>query len=302
MANVQKIDPKHLPMKQIIQSDTIKQRFAEVLKDRAPQFLSSIVSVVNSNKDLSKVDQTSVLNAAMTAATLNLPINQNLGFFYIVPYGSIAQAQMGYKGYIQLAQRSGLYQRLTAVPVYQDEFGGWNPLTEELGYTPNFEDRAKNEKPVGYVAYFQLTNGFKKTVYWTWKQVDDHRKKFSKSGGSGDQPKGVWASNYDAMALKTVITNLLTKWGPMTTDIQRAVDIDESDASDQLNANEAEPKDVTPGSSLEQFLGNTDQQQASASTNKYEGVTQNELKPDITHDPNEHAEQTSLTDDGLPFK
>lgn len=282
---MQRIDPKHAPMKALIQSDTIRKRFGEVLKDRAPQFLSSIVSVVNSNMALEKVDQTSVLNAAMTAATLDLPINPNLGFFYIVPYGGTAQAQMGYKGYIQLAQRSGQYQRITALPIYQDEFKSWNPLTEELDYQPNFHDRNRNEKPVGYVAYFRLNNGFEKTVYWTYQQVDDHRKRFSQAGGKGGEPKGVWKDNFDAMALKTVIRNLITKWGPMTTDIQQANDADESvKPVDTVET----PKDVTPGASLENFLD-----QPAPSDKKIKEVTHDDPAP-------KQAEQTSLTDDDLP--
>nr|WP_269082179.1 recombinase RecT [Lactobacillus selangorensis] len=141
----------------------------------------------------------------------------------------------GYKGYIQLAQRSGQYKHLNAIAVYEDEFKGFNPLTEEIKYEPNFRDRDAGEQPVGYVGYFQLVNGFEKTVYWTRKQIDDHRKQFSKMSGK-DKPTGVWASNFDAMALKTVLRNLLSKWGPMTVDMQTAVVSDEESP---------EPVDVT---------------------------------------------------------
>lgn len=162
---------------------------------------------------------------------------------YIVPYNHRATPQMGYKGYIQLAQRSGQYKHLNAIPVYADEFKSWNPLTEEIDYQPNFHDRDAKEQPVGYLGYMELLNGFSKTVFWTHQQIDDHRKNFSQAGGKGkDTPKGVWADHFDAMALKTVLRNLLTKWGPMTVDIQTA-----SDAEDGLYDHlDEERKDVTP--------------------------------------------------------
>ena len=225
MNNHQVAQRSQYTVKQLVKTDLVKEKFSDVLGKRAPQFTTSLINVVNSNYQLQNVDANSVIASALVAASLNLPINQNLGYMYIVPYGGKAQPQMGYKGYIQLAQRSGQYKKITAVPVYEDEFEGWNPLTEEIKYTPQFKDRDKNDEPVGYYARFELLNGFVKSVYWTRKQVDNHRKQFSKSGGN-NEPKVVWASNFDAMALKTVIRNLLTKWGPMTVDMQTADNAD----------------------------------------------------------------------------
>lgn len=224
-------------------SKAIKDKFTNVLGKRAPQFMTSLINVVNSNYDLKQCDSGSVIASALVAAALDLPINQNLGYMYIVPYKHRATPQMGYKGYIQLAQRSGQYKHLNAIPVYADEFKSWNPLTEEIDYQPNFHDRDAKEQPVGYLGYMELLNGFSKTVFWTHQQIDDHRKNFSQAGGKGkDTPKGVWADHFDAMALKTVLRNLLTKWGPMTVDIQTA-----SDAEDGLYDHlDEERKDVTP--------------------------------------------------------
>ena len=220
-----------------------------MLGKKAPQFISSLINVVNSNTELKKVDQNSVIAAALVAAALDLPINQNFGYMYLVPYkgkGSYqgkAQPQMGYKGYIQLAQRSGQYLHLNAISVYEDEFEGWNPLTEELKYEPNFHDRNKDENPVGYVGYFKFQNGFEKTVYWTREQIDQHRQKFSKMSGK-QKPTGVWATDFDAMALKTVLRNLIGKWGPMTVDMQTAYNADEEVAD--TSPIDEETKDVTP--------------------------------------------------------
>ena len=241
-----------IPVKELVRSDSIKNKFNEVLGKRGPQFVSSIVNIVNSNQSLKNVDQMSVISSALVAASLDLPINQNFGYMYIVPYKGQAQPQMGYKGYIQLAQRSGQYKRLNAISVYKDEFHGWNPLTEELNYTPEFRDRDKDEQPIGYVGSFKLLNGFEKTVFWTHAMIDDHRQKFSKMSGQ-QEPSGVWASDFDAMALKTVLRNLIGKWGPMSVDMQTAFLTDE-DAMDETNEikdvevtehNDAPAKDVT---------------------------------------------------------
>lgn len=252
---------QNLPVKQLLKMPSIEARFNQVLDKRAPQFMSSLASAVATNSELQEADQMSVISSAMVVATLDLPINPSLGFAYIVPFNEKnrqtgkwskrAQPQIGYRGYIQLAQRSGDYKALNALPVYEDEFGGWNPLTEELKYVPNFHDRDEKEKPVGYAAYFTLLNGFKKTVYWTYQQVDNHRKRFSQSGGKGkNEPKGVWATNYEAMALKTILKSLLTKWGPMTTDMQTAaINDDQPVQNDDAPAAE-QVKDVTPENSI----------------------------------------------------
>ena len=241
--NNQVANTQQITVKQFVNMNSTKKRFEDVLGKRAPQFMSSLVSVVNSNQSLQHVNAGSVINSALVAATLDLPINPSLGYMYIVPYKGQAQPQMGYKGYIQLAQRSGQYKRLNAIAVYADEFQGWNPLTEEIDYQPNFHDRS-GEQPIGYIGYLELLNGFQKTVYWTREQIDEHRKKFSKMSG-GDNPKGVWKDNFDAMALKTVLRNLLTKWGPMTVDMQAAYNADEEEHVEPI-------RDVTPESNSEE--------------------------------------------------
>lgn len=238
-------------LKQLTQSQTVINKFSNVIGKRAPQFLSSVLSLANNNKQFDNVDPNTIMGAAMVAATLDLPVNPNLGYMYIIPYKNSAQAQIGYKGYIQLAQRSGLYKHLNAVSIYADEFKSYNPLTEKLDYEPHFKNREKNEEPVGYVGYFELMNGFSKTVYWTREQIDDHRKRFSKMSGK-DQPTGVWRDNFDAMALKTVIRNLLSKWGPLSTEMEAAYENDESTTT--LETDEVKRKDVTPQEEQAQAL------------------------------------------------
>ena len=199
-------------VKSLLNSPTIKKRFEEVLGKRAPQFMTSIVNLVNSDANLQKCDQMSVISSCMVAATLDLPVDKNLGYAWVVPYGNKATFQLGYKGYIQLALRTALYRAINAIPVHEGELQKWNPLTEEL--VIDFTKK-KSDAIIGYAGYFELNNGFRKTVYWTKEQIEAHRRKFSKSDFG-------WKNDYDAMALKTVIRNMLSKWGILSIEMRQA--------------------------------------------------------------------------------
>ncbi|TPR16674.1 recombinase RecT [Apilactobacillus timberlakei] len=247
------INPATTPVKNLVKLPGVQKMLNDSLKDRAPQFMTSVVSIVDNNHALQDVDQMSVIQAAMIATSLNLPINQNLGFMWLVPYKEydqqakqyhkIAQAQIGYKGYIQLAIRTGQYQSLNAVAVHEGELRAWNPLTEDFDYDPTTKI---SDKVIGYAGFFQLNNGFKKTVYWTKEQMEQHKNRFSKM-----YKRSPWNSDYDAMAIKTVIRNMLSKWGIMSTEMVTAltsdeqtpekVDVEESDASTE----DEQPKDIT---------------------------------------------------------
>lgn len=240
-----------IPMKTLVKQEKVQEMVKSTLKDKADQFLTSLVSIVNSNQTLQDVDQVSVIQSAMIAASLNLPINQNLGFMWLVPYNhkdkqtnewvKTAQAQIGYKGYIQLAIRTGQYKALNAIAVHEGELSMWNPLTEESDYNPL---NKQSDTVVGYMGYFELTSGFKKTVYWSKSQMEDHKKKYSKNY---DKPKSTWNTDYDAMAIKTVLRNLLSKWGIMTTELETALVNDEAEPEPQnIEAEESyeEPKNA----------------------------------------------------------
>lgn len=273
-------------VKQLLSADAVKAKFDDVLGKKAPQFTTSLINVVNSNYQLKKADANSVIASALVAASLDLPVNQSLGYMYIIPYGNTAQPQIGYKGYIQLAQRSGQYKHLNAIPVYEGELKSWNPLTEEVEYEPK-QDRDTNEQPIGYLGYMELLNGFSKTVYWTHKQIDDHRKEFSKSGGK-DTPKGVWKDHYDAMALKTVLRNLLTKWGPMTVDMQSA-DMADSGQYDHLDEErrEVQAEEAEPDADeiINQALESSQDQRVEKGDNDANQNVQEELLKDGTITP-----------------
>ncbi|SHH54409.1 recombination protein RecT [Caloranaerobacter azorensis DSM 13643] len=199
-------------VKSLLNNEAIKKRFEEILKQRAPQYMSSIINLVNSDTNLQKCDPMSIIASCMVPATLDLPVDKNLGYAWIVPYGNKATFIMGYKGYIQLALRTGQYKAINVIEVHEGELISWNPLTEEL--VIDFEQK-KSDAIIGYAGYFELLNGFKKSVYWSKEQIEKHRKKFSKSDYG-------WKNDYDAMAKKTVLRNMLSKWGILSVEMQKA--------------------------------------------------------------------------------
>lgn len=210
-------------LKRLAQSEYVQERFRDVLGKRAQGFVAAMLSIASNNDLLSKAEPNSILNAAMTAATLDLPINQNLGFAYIIPYNDrktgqvVAQFQMGYRGFIQLAMRSGQFQTINVTDVREGEITGTNRLTGEIKFDWK-EDRDKLPI-VGFVAYMKLINGFEKSLYMTAKDLKAHGAKYSQSAKKG---YGLWTDDFEAMASKTVIKLLLSKYAPLTTQMQTA--------------------------------------------------------------------------------
>lgn len=229
----QKVNAKNASIKVLLESPTIQAKFKNVLKDKSSGFVSSVLNVVNSNGYLADAQPMSIMTSAMVAATLDLPIDPNLGYAYIVPfnaknketgrYEKKAQLIIGYKGYIQLAQRSGQYHKLNVAPIPEGAFISWDPLAEELKY--DFTKQI-SDKVVGYAGYFELLNGFTKTVYWTRDQVEAHRIANNKAKDKRALT-GVWRDNYDAMATKTVLRSMLGRWGILSIEMQNAVSKDE---------------------------------------------------------------------------
>lgn len=279
-------DLSRVPMKVLVKQDSIKKMFQETLQDKAPQFMTSLVSVVNENYQLQKVDQKSVINSAMVAATLDLPINQNLGYMWLVPYKGKATPQIGYKGYIQLAMRTGQYKAMNAIVVYEGEITAWNALTEDVDYDPT---KRVSDKVIGYIGYFKLINGFEKTVYWTRDQIDEHRRRFSKMSSKA-QPEGVWKSDYDAMALKTVLRNMLSKWGPMSTEMATAVTQDEKAPAETVDIDAEETASETTEDVLKDFEKS---QQEAKRIEADEGGT-NDDQTTVDNTQSDHATQASL--------
>lgn len=209
-----------------IKSEGYQKLINDTLGDKevARKFVAEISSVVSNNPILSTCDAGSILSAGLLAQSLNMPLAPSLGFCYIVPYGGKAQFQLGYKALIQMSMRSGQFQRLGVREVHEGEYIGQDEFGDDLF---NFSHEFDENKIVGYYAYFQLTNGFKKTLYWTKQQVESHAKKYSKSYSSSSSTN-VWRDNFDTMASKTVLKLLLNRYAPMSVEMQKAVQADQA--------------------------------------------------------------------------
>lgn len=211
-----------LTVKSLLSQANVKSKFEEILRERTNAFTANLAVMVNNNAALSRCEPMTVISAAVVAASLDLPIDPNLGFAHIVPYGDKAQFQIGFKGFIQLAMRSGQYQRIGVTEIYDGQLIEENPLTGE--YVFDFKAK-KDETIIGWAAYFKTINGFEKTLYWPVEKIEKHGKRFSQTYKKGF---GLWKDDFNAMASKTVLKALLSKWGILSTEMQSAVRFDQS--------------------------------------------------------------------------
>jgi len=220
-------------LKAILYADSVQEQFQNVLKENAGAFVASIIDLYNTDKTLQMCAPKNVVMEALKAASLKLPINKQLGFAYIIPYKDgktgqyIPTFQLGYKGYIQLAMRTGAYKYINADVVYEGELIKQDKLTGEIVIDPA---QKKSDKVVGYFAYIETLNGFRKALYMSVEEIIEHAKKYSKSYGSKNS---VWTTDFDAMALKTVLRLLLSKYGIMSVEMQTAIAEDMVDAADR---------------------------------------------------------------------
>lgn len=242
----------------LVNSPVIQKKFKEVLADSAPGFLASLMSLHNNSDMLMNVtDKTTILAAAMTAATMKLPINPNLGLAYIVPYrhkdkntGTYvidAQFQIGYRGLIQLAIRTGQYRKIHAGLVHEGEVTGTDFLTGEI-----IRGQRTGDNVVGYVGHIELINGFSKTLYMSREEMEDHALLYSQTYKKG---YGVWKDMFDKMALKTMLRLIISKYGIMSIDMQSsqltsAIEKDQTVAHD-LDGNTAEYIDAVQSEPME---------------------------------------------------
>lgn len=222
-------------LKALVNADVTKKKFQEMLGNKAVGFLTSLINTTNGNAQLQQADPNSILKAGAIAATLDLPIDPNLGFAYIVPYKkkykdelgnwnekNEAQFQMGYKGFVQLAIRTGQYKRINVAVMYEGQFESYDPITDELKY--NLENKLSDEI-THYVAYFQTINGFEKYNIMSKEEVEQHGMKFSKTF---KKEKSTWQTDFNAMAKKTVLKLLLSKFGILSIEMQTALKTDQA--------------------------------------------------------------------------
>lgn len=249
MTNDVALQDKKDSLAEYLNSPAVSQNIESVIGDRKNQFVTSVVSLVSTNDNLKDVDRSTLLSACITAASLDLPINSNLGFAYVIPYKNkegekLAQFQMGYKGFIQLAMRSGQFKTINVTDVREGEIVSNNRLTGEIVFEWVQDDREKLPV-VGYVAYMSLVNGFEKSLYMTRKELDSHGMRFSKTMKKG---YGLWKDDFDSMAKKTVVKLLLSKYAPLTVDMQTAQLADQaivrSDRYEYIDNSPIDPHEV----------------------------------------------------------
>ena len=213
-------------------NDAVKNQINSVIGGKDGQrFISSIVSAVNNNPALQECTNQSILSGALLGESLKLSPSPQLGQYYLVPFndkerGKVAQFQLGYKGYIQLAIRSGQYKKLNVLAIKEGELIKYDPLEEEIEVNL-IEDEEEREKAktIGYYAMFEYTNGFKKSLYWSKAKMEAHALKYSK-GYQAKKGYTFWEKDFDGMAYKTMLRQLISKWGVMSTEFQTAIDAD----------------------------------------------------------------------------
>lgn len=208
---------------QTINNPRTQEYLTTVLREKKESFVTSLVSVVANNAMLQACEPVTIMYAAMKAATLSLPIDPNIGAAYVIPYKNKgkdeAQFQLGVKGFTQLAMRSGQFLSINTDNVYEGEISKRDKKSGDI----EFNGEKKSDKVVGYFAYFKLINGFEKTLYMTKEEVTAHAQRFSKAFAYGP-----WKTDFDAMAQKTVLKKLLSKYAPLSVEMASAIKADQA--------------------------------------------------------------------------
>lgn len=213
-------------------NDAVKNQINNVIGGKdGTKFISAVVSAVNNNPALQECTNQSILSAALLGESLKLSPSPQLGQYYMVPFndknkGKVAQFQLGYKGYIQLAIRSGQYKKLNVLAIKEGELIRFNPLEEEIEVSLIEDEEAREQAPtIGYYAMFEYTNGFKKAMYWSKAKMEAHALKYS-MGYRAKKGYTFWEKDFDAMAYKTMLRQIISKWGIMSIEMQSALDAD----------------------------------------------------------------------------
>lgn len=213
--------------------DAVKNQINSIVGGKdGDKFVTAIVSAVNANPAIKDCTNQSIMAAALLGHSLKLSPSPQLGYYYLVPFndkeaGKVAQFQLGYKGYIQLALRSGQYKKLNVLAIKEGELEYFDPLNEEIKVNLMIDkwDERENAPTVGYYAMFELVNGFRKAIYWSKGQMENHAITYS-PGYKVKKGYTFWEKNFDAMAYKTMLRQLISKWGVMSVEMQTAFDSD----------------------------------------------------------------------------
>jgi recombination protein RecT len=226
-------------MKDVLNMTASQSLMSDVLRENKESFVASLIDLYGSDTYLAQCDPGLVLREALKAVSLKLPINKQLGFAYIIPYRDgktgqqVPQFQLGYKGLIQLAQRTGAYASMNMDNVYEGELRVLDRVSGDI----DLNGERVSDKVIGYFAYIRTINGFSKTLYWPMEKMLEHVKRYSKSYQQG---AAIWKNNFDEMAQKTVMRNLLSRWGIMSVEMQRAMNAENADLADEAIAEDVD--------------------------------------------------------------
>ena len=239
---------QNMSLSELMHSPAVVGKLNEVWNSpqMANSFMSSVISVANGNPQLRKAEPMSIIGAAMVAATMQLQVIPTLGQCYIIPYGSKAQFQVGYLGLLQLCQRSGQFKKILAAPVHEGEYISGDEFDEDYVFD---RKQRKSDKVIGYMAKFELLNGFTKVAYWDIDKVKSHATKFSQAFRAGFNSP--WKSDFDAMAQKTVLKSIL-KFAPKSIEMQNAVTFDQS----VINTNTSDVQDLDIDAFAPEYVDN----------------------------------------------
>lgn len=242
------VQQKNATLGELMHSPAVVGKLNEVWSSpqMANSFMSSVISVANGNPQLRKAEPMSIIGAAMVAATMQLQVIPTLGQCYIIPYGSKAQFLVGYLGLLQLCQRSGQFKKILAAPVHEGEYISGDEFDEDYVFD---KKQRKSDKIVGYMAKFELLNGFTKVAYWDVERVKAHATKFSQAYRSGYTSP--WKSDFDAMAQKTVLKSIL-KYAPKSIEMQNAVTFDQA----VVNVNSSDIQDLDIDAFAPEYIDN----------------------------------------------
>ena len=237
-------------IKSIILKDNTAERFEQILGKNSQSFISSLLQVITENKKLQDCDPATIMNAAATAAVCKLSILPSLGHAYIIPYGSQAQFQIGWKGLVRLGLRTKQYSFMNVKEIHESQFVSFNPFFEDLQL--DFNKKPEGEI-VGYAAAFTLVSGFKKIDFWTMDQVKEHARSYSKTFEKRNRNNKLFDSawnkedQFDAMGKKTVLKSILNKWGPLSIEMETAIVADQSVQTQAGQYHYIDNRGVTPG-------------------------------------------------------
>ena len=248
---------QRMGMAAYLTNDAARQQINSIVGKHSDTFITSIVSAVQATPALQDCTKQSILSAALLGEGLKLSPSPQLGHYYMIPFKNTkmgvteAQFQIGYKGLIQLAIRSGQYKKINVLAIKEGELVRYDPLEETIEVNLIEDDEAREKAPtIGYYAMFEYMNGFRKTLYWTRQKMESHARRYSK-GYAAQKGYTFWEKDFDGMAIKTMLRQLISRWGIMSVEMQRAYDADQAVIRDDGTFDYIDTEEVPDGAPVD---------------------------------------------------